>query len=642
MVFPTVDQKHPDAPALELLGQLLGDGKKAPLYKVIVEEKKLAPTLYSYSETKEIAGTFEIVVNAFPISNLTDVEMAIHESFARFENDGFTAEDLERLKAKYETGFYQDISSVLGKGFQLANYNEYYGSPDAIAEELQKVLDVNSDDIIYVYKKYIKGQHYVMTSFVPKGKVDLVAEGSAFFPVQEENIVEKIAKETGSDEMNIDKIPSLFDRSLEPVEGPQPGLKLPRIWRHNYGNGITIYGTKHNELPLINFGIQIEGGMLLDDPEKVGVANLISDMLMQGTATKTPIELEEAIDALGSSIRMYTTKETIGVEVTTLKRNFEATLALVDEILFEPRWDETEFERVKRETAEAIKKKAAEPSSIASKVFNKLLYGNHILANETAGTVETVASINIDDLKEYYAKNFSADLTTITIVGDVSRSHAIRAFHTMANKWGVKKIPFPEYKMPHQDINPKVYFVDVPNAKQSEIRIGYLGLARTDPDFFPATVMNMKLGGNFSGNVNMILREEKGFTYGARTRFSGSKFPGKFTASSAVQSNTTEESVNIFKDLMTAYRDPISSEDLDFTKNVLVKSNARRFETLGALRGMIDNIARYGFPFDYINDQEEIVRRMTIEDHNQLAKKLIRPNEMIYWLLEMLPHSLKG
>jgi len=365
-------------------------------------------------------------------------------------------------------------------------------------------------------------------------------------------------------------------------------------------------------------------------------------MLMQGTATKTPIELEEAIDALGSSIRMYTTKETIGVEVTTLKRNFEATLALVDEILFEPRWDETEFERVKRETAEAIKKKAAEPSSIASKVFNKLLYGNHILANETAGTVETVASINIDDLKEYYAKNFSADLTTITIVGDVSRSHAIRAFHTMANKWGVKKIPFPEYKMPHQDINPKVYFVDVPNAKQSEIRIGYLGLARTDPDFFPATVMNMKLGGNFSGNVNMILREEKGFTYGARTRFSGSKFPGKFTASSAVQSNTTEESVNIFKDLMTAYRDPISSEDLDFTKNVLVKSNARRFETLGALRGMIDNIARYGFPFDYINDQEEIVRRMTIEDHNQLAKKLIRPNEMIYWLLEMLPHSLKG
>ena len=142
--------------------------------------------------------------------------------------------------------------------------------------------------------------------------------------------------------------------------------------------------------------------------------------------------------------------------------------------------------------------------------------------------------------------------------------------------------------------------------------------------------MNMKLGGNFSGDVNLVLREEKGFTYGARTRFSGSKFPGKFTASSGVRSNTTEESINIFKDLMTAYCDPIAEEDLDFTKNVLLKSNARRFETLGALRGMISNIATYGFPFDYIKDQEEIVRNMTVESHNELARKLIRPNEMIY------------
>ena len=170
MAFPTVDQNHVDASALELLSQLLSDGKKAPLYKVIVEEKKLAPSLFSYSGTQEIAGTFNVIVTAFPTTNLTDVESAVHEAFGRFESDGFTAEDLKRLKAKYETGFYQGISSVLGKGFQLAYYNEYFGSPDAIATELQKVLDVNMNDVKRVYEKYIKGQHYVMTSFVPKGK----------------------------------------------------------------------------------------------------------------------------------------------------------------------------------------------------------------------------------------------------------------------------------------------------------------------------------------------------------------------------------------------------------------------------------------------------------------------------------------
>ncbi|HDY76269.1 MAG TPA: insulinase family protein, partial [Candidatus Marinimicrobia bacterium] len=234
MVFPTVDQRHFDASALELLSQLLADGKKAPLYKVIVEEKKLAPNLYSYSGTQEIAGTFNIVIDAFPTSSLTDVEAAVHEAFARFESDGFTDEDLERLKAKYETGFYQGISSVLGKGFQLAYYNEFYGSPDAITEELQKVLDVNMNDINRVYEKYIKGQNYVMTSFVPKGKVDLVATGSVLFPIKDEKIVKNEAKEIGTGRMDIADIPSSFDRSVEPVDGPQPRLKLPKIWQHNY------------------------------------------------------------------------------------------------------------------------------------------------------------------------------------------------------------------------------------------------------------------------------------------------------------------------------------------------------------------------------------------------------------------------
>ncbi len=619
MVFPTVHGKHNDAAVLELMSQLLGDGKKAPLYKVIVEEKKLAPDFYSYSSSREIAGTFNIVVTSFPETNLTDVESAIHDAFVRFEVDGFTKADLDRLKAKYETGFYQSISSVLGKGFQLARYNEYYGSPDAIAEDLQSVLDVNMSDVKRVYEKYIKNQNYVLTSFVPKGKVDLVAEGSVLFPIQEEMIVKNVKKETGVGSIDVAQIPSTFDRSIQ-----------------------SLYGAKHDELPLVSFGIQIEGGMLLDNPNKIGVANLITDMMMEGTANKTPIELEEAIDALGSSINMYTGKQSINIEVSTLKRNFDATLALVEEILFEPRWDAKEFERIKRETAESIKRRSAVPSSIASNVFNKLNYGNHILAHETFGTVSSVESIDLNDLKNFVNDNFSAHLATISIVGDISRSEAVSAFKSLVERWNVNDVTFPEYDMPEPSKMAKVYFVDVPNAKQSEIRIGYLGLPRTHPDFYATSVMNMKLGGNFSGDVNMVLREEKGFTYGARTGFSGSKFSGKFTASSGVRSNTTEESVNIFKNLMSAYRNPISDEDLEFTKNVTLKSNARRFETLGALRGMISNIATYGLPVNYIEDQEEIVRNMSVESHNLLAKKYIRPDEMIYLVVGDAATQLDG
>ena len=631
MAFPTVNQLDIDAPALDLLSQLLGDGKKAPLYKVIVEERKLAPNVFSFSRPQEIAGTFNISSTAFPTTNLTEIENAIFDAFEKFETEGFTQEDLNRLKAKYETGFYSGISSILNKAFQLGLYDEYYGSPDYISEDLQRVLDVTTEDINRVYLKYIKNQNYVLSSFVPKGKTDLIAQGSSLFPVKEEKIVKNKAKKvTMSDEIEVEKIPSSFDRTLEPIDGPQPRLSLPSVWKHDFDKGITMYGAIHDELPLVSFGVSIEGGMLLDDPEKIGVANLITDMMMEGTANKTPIELEEAIDALGSSVNMYTSKGSINIEVFSLKRNFKETLTLVEEILFEPRWDSKEFERIKRQTAEQIKRRSASPSTIASQVFNKLNFGGHILSNSTSGTVESVQSILLEDLKSFYNSNFSSNLAKISIVGDIRKNEAINALGGIVEKWDDKGIEIPMSPLPDPNKKAKVYFVDVPDAKQSEIRIGYLSLPRTHPDYFANTVMNMKLGGNFSSDINLMLREEKGFTYGARSGFSGSKYSGMFMASSAVRTNTTEESINIFKDLMEAYQNPIPDEGLEFVKNVELKSNARRFETLNALRGMISTIATYDLPFDYIKNEENIVREMTANSHNELVKKYIKPDEMIY------------
>ncbi|SVC35899.1 uncharacterized protein METZ01_LOCUS288753, partial [marine metagenome] len=401
-----------------------------------------------------------------------DLENAIHEAFTRFESDGFTTEDLDRLKAKYETGFYQGISSVLSKGFQLAIYNEYYGSPDAIATELQKVLDVNMSDVKRVYEKYIKGRNYVLTSFVPKGKINLVAEGSVLFPVKEEKIVKNVEKQAAEGGMDVGHIPSSFDRSIKPEYGPQPQLKSPRIWKQEMDKGVNLYGAKHDELPMISLGINIKGGMLLDDPNQIGVANLVTDIMMEGTANKTPADLEEAIETLGSSINMFTTKQAINIEISTLKRNLEPTLDLVEEILFEPRWDANEFERIKRETVEDIKRRAAVPSSIASNVFNRLNYGNHILANSTLGTVASTESIVIEDVKSFVDSNFAPHLATISIVGDISRSDAIKAFKGIVSKWEEKEVTFPEYEIPGPNKKAKVYFVDVPNAKQSEIRAG--------------------------------------------------------------------------------------------------------------------------------------------------------------------------
>ena len=369
----------------------------------------------------------------------------------------------------------------------------------------------------------------------------------------------------------------------------------------------------------------------LDAMEKIGVANLVGDLMMEGTINKIPEELEEEIELLGSSINMYVGSNSITLSANTLVRNYRKTLALAEEILLEPRWDEEEFELAKIKIINNLKRRKADPNYIASNVFNKLVYGeNHIYAYNISGTEESVESITIDDLKQYYAKSFSPSVAKFHVVGNISQTEVMRSLEDLNQKWEAKEVTIPEYETPPALEKSEIYFVDVPGAKQSVIRIGYLALARTDEEYYPATIMNYKLGGSFSGVVNLILREEKGFTYGARTYFSGSKLVGPFSASSSVRSNATLESVEIFKESMENYRKGITQEDLEFTKNALAKSNSRRFETLYSLLGMLQTISTYDFPDDYIKKEEEIVKNMTLEDHKALAQKYIIPDKMIY------------
>ena len=640
MVFPTSQQFTKEDYALQLFGELFAGSKKAPLYKVIVEEKKLAPSVSAYQNTQEIAGEFTITVRAFPDKNLSDVENAVIESLEKFEKEGFTERDLNRVKARVETQFYNQISSVLGKSFQLAVYNTFAGSPDFVTTDLNNLLSVTKEDIMNAYNKFIKGKPYVATSFVPKGNAQIVASNSEKYPIVEEKIEEQDVitmnegENMGDDQIKVERIESSFDRSIEPPVGPDPLVNLPDIWEDELSNGTRIYGIEQNELPLVSFSITLKGGLLLDDIDKAGVANLMSDIMMEGTKNKTPVELEEAIDELGASINMYTTKESIVISANCLSSKFYDVYDLVEEILFEPRWDEKEFERIKRETTERISRSKADLANVASSVFNKLIYGDKsILSKDIEGTEESVASISIDDLKKFYNNYFVPNSAAITIVGDVTEDKAVSTFQPLELRWIKKDIEFKDYPIPEKPEVASLYFVDFPDAKQSVIRIGNIGMTYDDKDFYPATVMNYKLGGSFSGNVNLILREEKGFTYGARTSFTGSIYPGYFVASSSVSSNSTFESVQIFVEEMNKYRDGIPPSDLEFTKNALIRSNARAFETLGELRRMLDNIATYNLPFNYVKQRENFVRNYTPEQHKELAQKYIEPNAMTYLIV---------
>lgn len=631
MVWPAVEQYTADAYALNFLGEILSDGKEAPLYEVLVKEKELASQPRAFNDASEIAGKFRIMVTANAGVDLDEVEAGINEAFKRFEEKGVTDRDIERIKAGLETDFYNGISSVLGKSFQLARYDVFKNDPGYIVKDIENIKKVTKEDVTRVYNKYIKDKPYVMTSFVPKGQLELIAENSEKAEIVEEEITENVQTEVAETKQEIEKTPSKIDRSKQPEVGETPSLNVPSSWNVKLGNHLEVYGIEQTELPLVNFSLVIEGGHLVDDLNKNGVANLISDILMEGTATKTPAELEEAIDMLGANINMYTTNESIVIRGNTLKRNFQKTMDLVQEILLQPRWDEEELARIKTSTINGIKRNEANPNVIANQVYNKLLYGeNHPFAYPTSGTEESVQQITMEDLKTYYNNYFSPSVSRFHVVGDVTQSQALSALKGLEQNWEPKEVNIPEYEVVTNRDKASLFFVDVPGAKQSVINIGYIALPRSSNDFFPAEVMNYKLGGSFSGNVNLILREEKGYTYGARSGFSGSKIPGTFTASSSVRTNTTGESVGIFRDEIAKYRDGITEEDLEFTKNALIKSNARRFETQGSLLGMLQEMSAYDLPVDYIEEEEKIVRNMTLEQHRELAQKYLDESKMAY------------
>jgi zinc protease len=538
MAWPTVEEYHPDAYALNILAAYLSRGKNAPLYRVLVEDKKLTAGVRTGNYASELAGQFMLSVRAFQDKDLDEVAKAIQSAFTLFEKEGLPQKDLDRIKAGLETQFYNSLSSVQGKGVQLVKYNIFAGDPGFFEKDFNNLLKVTTNDVIRVYNKYIKGKNYVATSFVPKGKPGLALEGSKRADVVEEQIAEDAPRQDAVDPSApavYERAPSAFDRSKEPPYGPAPEVNMPEVWEEQLGNGLRIYAIENNEVPLVQFELVMDGGLLLEDIEKVGVSNLLARMMTQGTKRKTPRQLEEAIEQLGATINVNAGDEDIRINVNTLAKHYDATLALLEEILLEPRWDAAEFDLVKQSTISQIRQQEANPNNIADNQYNRLIFGkDNIRSRNILGTVASINAISLKDLQDYYNKNISPSLARMHIVGAVNINTIKVSLDGLAKNWKTKPVTIPTPKSPEAPTRSVVYFYDVPDAKQTVVRIGYPAMAATDSDFYPATVMNYILGGGgFASQLTQQLREGKGYTYGIRSSFEGTGSKGLFPLAAA-------------------------------------------------------------------------------------------------------------
>lgn len=630
--WPSVPSYHPDSYALNLLTDLLTDGKTTPFHQVIVEEEKLAPRVSMYHSTQELGGRLTLQILAFDGTNLNDVYGACQTAFERFETNGVSRSDLDRVKAGYETSFYNRLGSAIGKAFQLAQYNIFAGSPGYIEEDIERILTVTQEDLFRVYEKYIQSRSFVATSFVPRGATGLVLNGSERAEVVEEPIVqsaENPVEITGRDQ--IPMTPSRIDRTVEPPFGEPPSLSAPDVWRDELVNGLEVYGIEDFELPLVQFELRMKGGVMLESREAVGAANLLAETLTAGTANKTPEELEQAIDALGATISVSASPQSFVIRASSLARNFAATLALVEEILLQPRWDRKEFDLAKTRVQNSLRQRAASPNGVAGDAFSRLLYREHILGANPAGTVESVEAIGIPDLQSFYEKTLKPNVASFLVVGSIEQPAVTARLKELENRWEPGEIRYPD--APSMDHERGLFFVDIPGSSQSVLRIGYLAPPQTDPAYYPATIMNYRFGGGgFASDLTQVLREQKGYTYGIRSGFRGTDVPGPFVISSGVRSNVTLEALQEILGIMQTYGSTFDGADLDATKDYLLKSNALAFETLSSKLNILRNMSAFAYPADYVLQREAIVRSMTTTDIAELAREYLDPGKMV-WLV---------
>jgi zinc protease len=630
MTFPTVHAGHPDEAPLDLLAKIIGGGKTSLLYQKLVKSN-IAVQASAMNPTTELAGNFQMMAVVYPDKKLSDIEQILREVLVEFEKRGVTDDDLLRFKNSYEADLINSLSSVSGKSSKLAYYHTFFDDPNFIVKEQEMVKNIKKEDVMRVFNKYVKGKPAVILSTVPKGQPVMVAKANNYFP--------KLPSETPGEEgkeyknLKYNKAKDNFDRSKQPAPGTNPVVKVPEFWKRNLDNGFKIIGTEDKELPSVSLLISFDAGHLVSTPEDAGIAGVVAELMNKSTENYTTEAITEELEKLGSRISFGSDDERNYVYVSSLLKNVDATLKLLEEKLLRPAFKEDEFESVIKQTLASINDASTKPKVIADNMFSKLLYGDGIRGIPSSGTEKSMANITLDDVKAFYNNWYNPSIGNIVVVGNISETEFLTKTAFLRN-WKETAVQKPALQEPNKLEKTKIYLVDKPGAPQSEIRIGYPALKfDATGEFYRANIMNYVLGGAFNSRINLNLREDKGYTYGARSAFDGNKESGRFQASAGVKGDKTDSSlVEFFKEITLYRENGITPEELAFTKSSLGQRDALKYETPSQKASFLNRIIQYDLPDNFTEIQSTILEDITKNDIDGLAKRYL-PLDRMYVLV---------
>ncbi len=412
------------------------------------------------------------------------------------------------------------------------------------------------------------------------------------------------------------------------------GYKLPKYEKFKLKNGLTVYLMEQKEVPVISVSVILPAGAIYDG-EKAGLASLTATALKHGTKNYPKAKLDEELDFAGASLSTYASKESAGLSSKFAAKDKDKVLGLIKEVLLEPVFDATEFEKEKKRLLVSLEQQKESPRSVIGAYFDKFMYGDHVYGNIIQGKISTVSTLTVDDLKKFYQENYLPEGSAISIVGDFNTAEMKAAITTLFSGW--KKGTKPQVNLASKPVTPpagnRVLLINKDDARETTFYIGAPGIPRNSPDYVAIDVVNTLFGGRFTSMLNDELRVNTGLTYGANSRFAPLKNAGTFAISTFTAGKTTEPAIDKALEVLNKlHSNGIDEKALASAKNYVKGQFPPRFETAGQLSGLLTQMFWYNFDESFINNFEKNVDGLTLDKAKAIIAKYF-PKDKLQFVL---------
>ena len=589
---------------LRLLGNILTNGKSSRLYKRLVYDAPLASNVSFFSDEREIGSQYNLYVDVKPGVDLNTIDAIMTEELGKIFSTGISPGELERAKTDYFVSFISSMEQILDKSEILAACETYGGSPDYFKKIHGWIKAATPEDIRKAAMKWLSDGEYVL-KIMPYG--------------------------------DFKQADSQIDRKIIPPVSPPADTKFPAVKDFTLSNGLKVYLAERHDVPTVLVDAAVNSGFASDPTKMEGLARLTGNMLLEGTTTKSSTQISDILLDLGSELHCNSTLDNTYLSLRTIKANFDASLAIFTEVLLHPAFPQKDFERVQHEQLLLVKQEQSDPRLLASRVMPGLIYGKeHPYGQSSGGTGSetSIQRINKSLLVGFHETWFAPNNTSLFVTGDITEKELRQKLESQLAGWKTRALPQKTIPAVAPAERPVVYIIDKPEAIQSRIMVAEICTFCDETNHDAIEFMNTLIGGSFLSRINMNLREDKHWSYGARSYIQDNQGPDVFIVSTSVQTDKTKESlIEILKELTEINTTkPISQDEFKTEQTNSILSVAGNWETLESVQRVMIDMVEHHRGNDYANNYTSVLKKFTKEHIQSAAAGVIKPQNLT-WLI---------